>query len=138
MPVDLITEGMVIRPNHVFIIPANHDLHVLHGKFRLKPISKPWGWPDVISIFLCSLARHWRGKLIAVIVSGFDGDGTDALSQIKAAGGITIAQTLDTAQQPAMPETAIDSGWIDYVLSPENIARKIIEIASDDHWPAQA
>ena len=47
MPVKLITEGLVLQPNHVFIIPAQHDLHVLHGEFQLKPISKPRGWPDV-------------------------------------------------------------------------------------------
>ena len=55
MPVELITERLRIQPNHVFIIPANRDLHVLGGEFRLKPISKPRGWPDVITVFLCSL-----------------------------------------------------------------------------------
>ena len=41
MPVDLITESLLIEPNHVFIIPENRDLHVLNGEFLLKPISKP-------------------------------------------------------------------------------------------------
>lgn len=45
------------------------------------------------------------------------------------AGGITIAQKLDTAQQPDMPQSAIDSGCIDFVLSPENIAAEIVRIA---------
>src|ERR1700730_12633640 len=97
MPVELITEGLFIRPNRVFIIPAQRDLHVLDGEFRLKPISKPRGWPDVITIFLRSLTQHWDGKLIAVIVSGYDGDGAAALCGIKEVGGITIAQKLDTA-----------------------------------------
>jgi len=132
MSVDLITDGMLVQPNHVFIIPPKRDLHVFGGKFHLKPISKPWGWPDVITVFLRSLAEHWRGKLIAVIVSGFDGDGADALGQIKDVGGITIAQKLDTATQPDMPESAIESGWIDYVLAPEDIGRKIMEIARRD------
>lgn len=79
MPVELITEGLHILPNRVFIIPAQRDLHVLNGEFRLKPISKPRGWPDVITVFLRSLAQHWHGKLIAVIVSGYDGDGAAAL-----------------------------------------------------------
>src|ERR1700678_3204169 len=74
MPVELITEGLTIRPNRVFIIPAHCDLHVLRREFRLKPISKPRGWPDVLSVFLRSLAKNWNGKLIAVIVSGYDGD----------------------------------------------------------------
>ncbi len=91
MPVELITERLQITANRVFIIPANRDLHVVAGEFRLLPISKPRGWSDVITVFLRSLTLHWDGKLIAVIVSGFDGDGAAALCGIKEVGGITIA-----------------------------------------------
>jgi len=129
MPVDLISENLLIEPNRVFIIPENRDLHVHNGEFHLKPISKPRGWPDVITVFLRSLTHHWDGKLIAVIVSGYDGDGAAALCGIKEVGGITIAQKLDTALQPDMPESAIETGYIDFVLSPENIAQEIMRIA---------
>lgn len=129
MPVELITERLDIQPNHVFIIPEKRDLHVSDGEFRLKPISKPRGWPDVITVFMRSLTENWDGKLIAVIVSGFDGDGASALRGIKEAGGVTIAQKPDTAAQPDMPESAIETGCIDYILSPEDIAKEIIRIA---------
>jgi two-component system, chemotaxis family, protein-glutamate methylesterase/glutaminase len=128
MPVELITERLDIQPNHVFIIPEKRDLHVFHDEFRLKPISKPRGWPDVITVFLHSLTLNWQGKLIAVIVSGYDGDGAEALCSIKKVGGITIAQKPDTAAQPDMPESAIASGCIDFVLSPEDIAKEILRI----------
>ncbi len=126
MPVELITEKLDIRPNHVFIIPEQRDLHVLDGEFRLKPISKPRGWSDVITVFLRSLTEQWDGKIVAVIVSGYDGDGADALCGIKEVGGVTIAQKLDTAAQPDMPASAIASGCVDFVLSPENIAKQIV------------
>jgi two-component system, chemotaxis family, protein-glutamate methylesterase/glutaminase len=129
MPVELIEERLEVKPNRVFIIPEKRDLHVLDGEFRLKPISKPHGWPDVITVFLRSLTENWDGKLIAVIVSGYDGDGAAALSGIKDVGGIAIAQKLETAVQPDMPASAIASGCIDFILSPEEIAAKIIEIA---------
>ncbi len=87
MPVELITERLVIQPNHVFIIPEQRDLHVLDGEFRLKSISKHRGWPDVITVFLRSLTENWDGKIIAVIVSGYDGDGAAALCGIKEVGG---------------------------------------------------
>jgi two-component system chemotaxis response regulator CheB len=122
MPVELITERLVIEPNHVYIIPEQRDLHLEDGEFRLKPISKPRGWPDVITVFLQSLTRHWD-------VSGYDGDGAAALRGLKEVGGITIAQKLDTAQQPDMPESAIATGCVDFILSPEDIARKIVRIA---------
>ncbi len=130
MPVELISERLLIEPNHVFIIPEKRDLHVLDGEFRLTPISKPWGWPDVITVFLRSLTQYWDGKLIAVIVSGYDGDGAAALCGIREVGGITIAQKPDTAVQPDMPESAIESGCIDFILSPEDIAKEIVRIAS--------
>jgi chemotaxis response regulator CheB len=129
MPVELITERLLIEPNRVFIIPEQRDLHVLDGEFRLRPISKPRGWPDVITVFLRSLTAHWDGQLVAVIVSGYDGDGAAALCGIREVGGITIAQRPDTAGQPDMPASAIASGCIDLVLSPEEIAKEIVRIA---------
>ena len=132
MPVELISDRLDVRPNCVFIIPEKRDLHVLDGEFRLKPISKPRGWPDVITVFLRSLTENWSGKLIAVIVSGYDGDGAAALCGIKDVGGITIAQKLETAVQPDMPQSAIESGCIDFILSPEEIALQIRRIADGD------
>ena len=129
MPVELITEGLDIAPNQVFIIPSQRDLHVRDGEFRLEPISKPRGWPDVITVFLRSLTQNWDGTIIAVIVSGFDGDGAAALCGIREIGGITIAQKPDTAGQPDMPESAIETGCIDFILSPENIGEKIRELS---------
>ncbi len=133
MPVELITEGLYIRPNHVFIIPSQRDLHVQNGEFRLKPISKPRGWPDVITVFLRSLTEHWHGKLVAVIVSGYDGDGADALCAIREVGGTTIAQSPASAGQPDMPDSAIASGCVDFILAPEQIAAQITKIIRPNH-----
>jgi two-component system, chemotaxis family, protein-glutamate methylesterase/glutaminase len=138
MPVELITERLLIQPNHVFIIPSQRDLHVVDGQFRLAPISKPRGWLDVITVFLRSLTENWDGQIIAIIVSGYDGDGAAALRGIKEAGGITIAQKPETAAHPDMPESAIDTGCIDYVLSPEDIARTIVSISQTAHQRPRA
>lgn len=131
MPVELITDRLRIQPNHVYIIPAKSELHIFGGEFRLAPVSKTSGWPDVITIFMRSLARHYDGKLIAVIVSGLDGDGAAAMADIKDVGGITFAQMPDTAEWSDMPESAIKTGFVDYVLSAEDIALKIREIVAD-------
>lgn len=105
---------------------------VQEEQFRLRPISKLKGRSDVIAVFLRFFAENWNGKLVAVIVSGFDGDGADALCAIREVGGVTIAQKLETAEQPAMPESAIASGCVDFVLSPEGIAVEIARIAQRD------
>jgi two-component system chemotaxis response regulator CheB len=129
MPVRLITDHMKIEPNHVYVIPSNQDLHVDGEEFWLAPPSKSRGWPVVITVFLNSLSQFWRGKLVAVIVSGLDGDGAAAMCAVKKMGGTTIAQKPSTAREPAMPESAMASGCIDLVLSPEEIAHEITLIA---------
>ena len=78
------------------------------------------------------MTRGWDGKLVAVIVSGYDGDGAAALCGIQQVGGITIAQTPDSARQADMPESAIASGCIDFVLAPEDIAAEIRRIAAEE------
>jgi two-component system chemotaxis response regulator CheB len=130
MPVELITERLLVQPNCVFIIKEERDLHVLNGEFRLKSISKPTGWPDVITIFLRSFAQNWDGQIIAIILSGYDGDGAAALCGIREVGGITIAQKIDTAGQPDMPLSAIASGCIDFILPVEKIANEIERITN--------
>ena len=136
MPVELISDRLLIEPNRVFIIPENRDLHAEGGEFRLMPISKLRGWPDVITVFLRSLVAHWDGKLVAVIVSGYDGDGAAALCAIQQVGGITLAQKLETAMQPEMPQSAMATGCIDFVLSPEDIALTIRRVVQPQTQPA--
>ena len=127
MPVQVISERMPPRLNHVYV-PPNCDLTLLDSAFHLSPLSKPRGWPNVITIFLESLAQEWKGQAVAVILSGMGSDGVEALKVIKEAGGITFAQKIETAEYPEMPRSAIDSGFVDLVLSPESIAHELIRI----------
>jgi two-component system chemotaxis response regulator CheB len=131
MPVELISEDLAIRVNRVYIIPSNRDLHLASGRFRLKPISKPRGWPDVITVFFRSVIENWNGKTVAVILSGYDGDGAAAMCSIQAMGGITMAQKPSTAAHPDMPQSAIDTGCIDFILPPEEIALEIRRISTN-------
>ena len=107
------------------MIPANWELHVIDHTFSLQPISKPHEYPEVITIFMRSLAEHWSGQIFAVIVSGLGDDGASAMAAIKAVGGITIAQTPKSAAHPDMPRSAIKTTHVDFVLSPEEIAHLI-------------
>jgi len=129
MPVETITDGLRVRPNRVFVLQEGNDLHVLDGAFRLLPVSKPAGWTDVITVFLRSLTERWHGQIVAVIFSGLDGDGAAALRGVKEVGGITIAQKVVTAGDSNMPLNAIASGYIDLILSVEDIAKQIVRVA---------
>jgi two-component system chemotaxis response regulator CheB len=129
MQVKLIEEGLLIQPNHVYIIEQEREVHVLDGKFNLKAISKPTGWPDVVTVTLISLTRSWCGQIMAVILSGYDGDGADALCAIKEKGGIIFAQKVGRAEQPDMPNSAISTGCVDFILTVEEIAMEIERIS---------
>lgn len=127
--VEPITEGMAVQPNRIFVLKEGWDLHLVEGEFRLRPVSKPTGWTNVVTVFLGSMARNWHGQLIAVILGGLDGDGAAALCDVKRAGGITIAQKVDSGGDPNMPSAAIASGFIDLILPAEDIATQIVLIA---------
>jgi chemotaxis response regulator CheB len=90
----------------------------------------------VITIFLRSLTKNWDGQLVAVILSGYDGDGAAALCGIKEVGGITIAQKAETASRPDMPRSAMASGCIDFVLAPQEIANEIVRVARENQAKA--
>ncbi len=130
MRVLLIIDGMPIERNHVYVIPSNCELTLQDEHFHLGEITKPFGWPRVLTVFLKSMAEHWPGTPVAVVLSGADGDGSDALESIKAAGGVTFVQKRETAAHPDMPQSALATGFVDFELSPEEIAQELVRIGS--------
>jgi len=129
MPVKLIRSGLRLQPNHIYVSPPNRGVTLQDGAFRLSPLSKERGWPTVITVFLESLAHEWKGQAIAAIFSGLEADGANALRSIKAAGGVTFAQKVETAEQPSMPQRALDTGCVDFELTPAEIGRELGRIA---------
>lgn len=125
MLVDLIMDKLLIEFNYVFIILLNWDFYVEDGEFCFKFILKFWGWFDVIMVFFCLFIQYWDGKLIVVIVFGYDGDGVVVLCGIQEVGGIIIVQKFSMVSQFDMLESVIVSGCIDMVLLFEVIVQEI-------------
>ena len=117
-----------IEPNKVYVIPPNTSIHISGKYLKLLPRERADGPPRPIDSFLYSLAEDRREKAIAVILSGTASDGTLGCEAIKAEGGITFAQD-ESAAYESMPRSAIAAGCIDYVLSPEGIAKELSRIA---------
>jgi two-component system, chemotaxis family, protein-glutamate methylesterase/glutaminase len=130
MPVVMASHNCTPQPDHVYVIPPNHDVRMSLGTLQLAPRSKTKGWPNVVSIFLKSLAEDQKEKAIAVILSGYGGDGSDALGLIKSRGGTTFAQSFHSAEVPSMPHDAVSTGCVDFLMSPQDIALKLAQIAS--------
>ena len=131
MPVLFVEDGVIMQANHVYVVNAGKDVTMSDGALWLKPRTARNGWPKNISRFLHSLAKDRQERAIAVILSGLDGDGAEALNEIKARGGIVLAQKFDTASHPSMPITAVQTGYVDSILSPDEIAARLREIGAE-------
>ncbi|HEX3125964.1 MAG TPA: CheR family methyltransferase [Thermoanaerobaculia bacterium] len=132
MQVTEVGDEQQVEPNRVYVIPPNRNLILSQGTLRLLPREKGPGQYRPIDFFFRSLAEDQGDQAIGVILSGTANDGTLGLEDIKAEGGITFAQD-DTARQSGMPHSAIDSGCVDFVLPPAEIANEIARIARHPH-----
>jgi two-component system CheB/CheR fusion protein len=129
MPVVEVADGMRAEPNHVYVIPPRADIHIVRGILTLVPRSQARTLHLPIDSFLRALADDLSGKAIGVVLSGSGADGTEGLRAVKAAGGITFAQDPVTAQFPNMPESALAAGVVDFRLSPEEIAKELVNLS---------
>ncbi|MDT8404250.1 chemotaxis protein CheB [Sulfuriflexus sp.] len=128
LDVSEVTDGMKVRPNHVYVIPPNTNLGIFKNALHLMP-REAKGQHLPIDYFFQSLAKERGSKAIAVILSGSASDGTLGLKAIKAGDGITFAQALETAHYDSMPASAIATGCVDFVLPPKDIANELAHLA---------
>ncbi|MBC7695149.1 MAG: chemotaxis protein CheB [Burkholderiales bacterium] len=127
MPVIVATNKMPIRKNHVYVIPNDADL--LIKNFAFKVLSPRSYGHKQIDVFFTSLAEAMGTRAIGIVLSGYDGDGTEGCEKIKANGGITFAQD-ESAEVPHMPLTAQASGCIDFVMPPGKMPAKLKKLAA--------
>jgi len=126
MPVLVASAAMPIRKNHVYVIPPDSDLLIDGETFKVvSPRSKR---NAQIDIFFMSLAEAWEARAIGIILSGYDGDGTEGCRLIKAKGGTTFAQDM-SAEVGDMPLGALAAGFIDSVLPPDRIPIELKRLA---------
>lgn len=129
MPVSEVQDGVTVEPNKVYIIPPNTKMMLSGGVLQLTPREKVQGKYMPADAFFTSLAADRGHKAIAVVLSGADGDGSLGLKAIKAAGGVTFAQCEDTAKFDSMPNTAVATGNVDFVLPPQKIAEELANLS---------
>lgn len=130
IPVVEIKDDVIVEPDHIYIIPSNKMLLANDGVLELSPRPSKANNERYlpIDIFFTSLAEVHHSHAIGVILSGTASDGTQGLKAIKDHGGITFAQDEATAAYDGMPTSAIQAGVVDFILAPEKIPQKILEI----------
>ncbi len=126
MPVAQVLDGVTIEPNHVYVIPPNKDLSLLHGQLHLLPLPSERGHNLPVDFFFRSLAEDQLERSIGVILSGMGSDGVLGLRAIKEKGGAAFVQALTSAKFDGMPRSAIDAGLADVVAPAEDLPARII------------
>jgi len=126
MSVDQVTDAMTMQPNHVYIIPPNRDLALLHGELHLMEPEAPRGFRLPIDFFFRSLAEDLGDRAICIVLSGTGSDGSLGLKAVKEVGGLTIAQSPESAKYTGMPSSAIATDMVDFILSPDEMPEQLV------------
>ena len=134
MIVNLIEDGMKIEPSKVYVLPPGK--HLIIRDRRLCLLESPESFDYPIDKFFRSLVKEWQEKTIAILLSGTGSDGTKGIQAISRVGGIGLVQSQETAQFNSMPSSAIPSGLVDEILSPQELAQTVFElIRYADNFP---
>ena len=123
-------EGMRVEAGHVYVIPPNVQMAMRGAELHLSPRPADRSRHTPIDAFLVSLAEAAQERSVAVILSGTASDGAIGLADVKRAGGLTFAQSPESAKYDGMPRAAIDTGMVDLVLPPAAIGAKLAELGA--------
>jgi two-component system CheB/CheR fusion protein len=126
MPVFQAKDEQNVEPDHVYVIPPNKDMSILHGTLHLLPQASPRGLNLPIDFFFRSLAEDQQERGIGVILSGMGSDGTLGLRAIKEKAGAAFVQALTSAKFDSMPRSAIEAGLADVVAPVDELPGKIL------------
>ncbi len=128
MPVLEAAHEMMLRRDQVYIIPPNANLAIAQGHFHITPRGDGRGPHLPVDYLFRSMAEDQKARAVGVVLSGTGSDGTQGLCEIKAVGGITFVQDEKSARYSGMPLSATGSGCVDFILPPDQIAQRLVEI----------
>lgn len=126
MPVVQVQETARVEPNVVYVIPPGRSLHAVDGSLSLGELGHRRGRHVAVDLFFRTLADTHGPHATAIVLSGIDGDGAIGIKRIKERGGLTIAQDPALAEQGGMPNSAIGTGMVDWVLAPADMPERLI------------
>ncbi|KAA9008028.1 chemotaxis protein CheB [Histidinibacterium aquaticum] len=130
LEVTLIREYEPIEANRIYIVPPGQVLSIEHDRFHLTERDRTDTLHRPIDSFFASIARSCGRDSYCVVLSGTGSDGAEGLKEIKAAGGFAIVQESRNARFPGMPDSAVATGMVDFVLPVEQIPGRLQEIMS--------
>jgi chemotaxis methyl-accepting protein methylase len=126
MKVLQVKDGMKVQPNHVYVIPPNKDMSIMHGILQLLEPAKPRGLRMPIDFFFRQLAEDQREMSVSIILSGMGTDGTLGMKAIKEKLGMALVQDVSSAKYNGMPQSAMSTGLADYIAPASELPAKLV------------
>ena len=124
--------GMMVEPDTIYLMPPKHEMTISGGQLFLTERDPAKGLFLPIDTFFRSLAEDLGTRSVAVVLSGTGSDGSRGVRAIHEAGGLVVAQSQESAKFDGMPRSAADTGIVDLVLAPEEIADALLRYAAHD------
>jgi two-component system CheB/CheR fusion protein len=127
LPIHLVEDGMRVEADHVYLIPAKKEMIISGGRLLLSDRHRQQELTLPIDVFFRSLAQDCGPQAIAIVLSGGGSDGSRGICHIHDAGGLVLAQDLESAQFDGMPKAAIETRVVDHTLPPQDMPRVLLE-----------
>jgi two-component system CheB/CheR fusion protein len=128
MRVSQVTRMVDVEPDHVYVIPPNHQILMADHKVDVKEYDEPRGPRSPVDHFFRSLAKVGHG-MVGIILSGTGSDGSVGIKSLKEEGGLLMVQSPEEAEYDGMPRAAIGTGIIDVVLPVSDLAATLMKYA---------
>ncbi|HVT81789.1 MAG TPA: CheR family methyltransferase, partial [Phycisphaerae bacterium] len=130
MPIHRVVDGMTVEANSIYLIPPKKEMIISAGRLLLTDKDPQQELSLPIDHFFRSLAHEAGKRAIAIVLSGTGSDGSRGIRDVREAGGLVLAQSMETAKFDGMPKSAIDTGCVDVDLSPEEMTKVISDYAA--------
>lgn len=128
------SDGLMICPKVIYVIPSNSVMTVDDGHLTISPRLPTESPPTPIDRLFESLADAEGHNAVGIILSGTGSDGASGLKAIKNAGGLTFAQDESTAKFFGMPKAAINLDAVDRILPPRSIATELMGLVDHPYF----
>lgn len=131
LPIHRVENNTVVEADSIYLIPPKKNMTLLKGRLCLTEQDGSGGLNLPIDFFFRSLAQECGKRGVAVVLSGTGSDGSRGIQNVHEAGGLIVAQDVDSAGFDGMPRNAVGTGIVDVVTSPEKMAAVIKKYADD-------
>ncbi len=121
LQVEVGRHGTVLQPRKIYVAPGGRNMVVRRKNSQEVEISftnktfRAYNYPSIDALMTSAVSAYGSGT-IGVVLTGMGKDGTEGVTRIKRAGGLTIAQDEATSVVFGMPKEAIGSGNVDYTV----------------------